>query len=1099
MGAASAADVSSEPAANYTGDVPLGASEDTGGADVIGAPSEGNNVLGAGTGTFTTLNKTINSHGDNEIVTLDLDYTYNNDTDYAFINGIVINQNNFAVDGNGITIDGNSLARIFTITGNNVTLKNINFINGNATSGGAILWNGKNAFISNSIFTHNNASSAGGALFYNGNSIIIEKCTFESNNATGDGGAVCIPVSSSSDKSIICNSTFNNNYATYGAAIYTSTGIGNKVLIDIKNLKLKGNAAYISTIYIGSGTTANITNITLTNNIGLKNDNGEDGSIISTRGGSKVNLTDFTLDNNTGTALRTYGTSTADSYITLENTNITNNNGLAIDFLNDNVDINNLNLQNNTGGSVIRGNNVSISDSTFTNNLMTSYMHIDYQPIDKIVARLTGSTTGIIVENPDSVTLSNNKYWDGTKWIEVNIDEVSEINLTNMKINIIGIDSNNITIINITNQTDNEGCVSLNISKFTSSKILFVATFDGNEYYLPSEDETTIGGGDFFYLQKLIIDNVFLGNKSIELTRNYTYTIGVDNIIDGVGINVDNLTIDGKGFTIDALGMSRIFKVQSQNITLKNINFVNGNTSQSGGAIYSADKNLTLDNCLFINNTATTSGGAIYLTGGSITDCNFINNTAGTYGGAIFKQSNYAMSIENSKFKDNNANEGGAIYLRNLITIMSTINNCTFTNNSATSMGGALRTYSTVGFKLENSNFTDNNASNSGAVMLFGVNSIIDNCNFINNSASDAGALRIYNNNITVKNSNFINNSATNQGGAILSDNGNYRFIYECTFENNSAKSYGAVKITGNNVVVDYCDFTNNTASNSAGALYVNDYIVCSNTIFKDNRAVNNAGALQLAHLHSTSFTYDGITYSDGNVSFINNVAGNEGGALYISAGYAGATITNYKFINNSATNGGAVADYHARGAETITFKDSNFTDNTATGYGGAIYLGLYGKLKLVNVNLTHNRAGSELILSIDGTNVTAHLVGYNNQLNAIYSKQTYGIIVNNVTYWDGEKYTTTANSDQSISLKNGKNTDLVGATVNITVYTPSETRLNTSKVTNESAEVNYDYARVGVNGALVLFLFEGNECYYRANATLTVIQINTDLILLKK
>ena len=67
------------------------------------------------------------------------DYAYT-DIDEEFINGIVIAKDNFTIDGQGHTIDGAGLARIFNITSNNVTLKNINFINGNASYGGDWGW-----------------------------------------------------------------------------------------------------------------------------------------------------------------------------------------------------------------------------------------------------------------------------------------------------------------------------------------------------------------------------------------------------------------------------------------------------------------------------------------------------------------------------------------------------------------------------------------------------------------------------------------------------------------------------------------------------------------------------------------------------------------------------------------------------------------------------------------------------------------------------------------------------------------------------------------------------------------------------------------------
>ena len=80
--------------------------------------------------------------------------------------------------------------------------------------------------------------------------------------------------------------------------------------------------------------------------------------------------------------------------------------------------------------------------------------------------------------------------------------------------------------------------------------------------------------GDFDSLQDLINKN-----DKIELDRDYTYISGVDEITEGIIIN-KNITIDGgKGHTIDAKEMSRIFNVQALNVTFKNIIFANGKSN----------------------------------------------------------------------------------------------------------------------------------------------------------------------------------------------------------------------------------------------------------------------------------------------------------------------------------------------------------------------------------------------------------------------------------------------------------------------------------------------------------------------------------------
>jgi hypothetical protein len=62
-------------------------------------------------------------------------FTFNATADFDFTEGIRISGDYYVLDGDGYTIDAGNQAQVFCVTGNNVVLKNINFINGNATKG----------------------------------------------------------------------------------------------------------------------------------------------------------------------------------------------------------------------------------------------------------------------------------------------------------------------------------------------------------------------------------------------------------------------------------------------------------------------------------------------------------------------------------------------------------------------------------------------------------------------------------------------------------------------------------------------------------------------------------------------------------------------------------------------------------------------------------------------------------------------------------------------------------------------------------------------------------------------------------------------------
>ncbi|WP_405322275.1 peptidoglycan-binding protein [Methanobrevibacter thaueri] len=183
--------------------------------------------------TFWDLNKTINGNT-NDTITLNNNYTYNSASDSAFTEGIVINRP-VTINGNGYTINANGKARIFQITGNDVVLENITFINGHTTSyGGAIRFT-SSCTVTNCNFTNNSAQYGGAIRLGLGN---LTNCNFINNTAANYGGALLMANGNVSNCNFInntaenggairfngdgavtnCNFTYNN--ATIGSAIY---------------------------------------------------------------------------------------------------------------------------------------------------------------------------------------------------------------------------------------------------------------------------------------------------------------------------------------------------------------------------------------------------------------------------------------------------------------------------------------------------------------------------------------------------------------------------------------------------------------------------------------------------------------------------------------------------------------------------------------------------------------------------------------------------------------------------------------------------------------------------------------------------------------
>ena len=164
--------------------------------DTLSLSNTDNNVLGDA-GDRTALSNLISRADPGSVVYLPNDYKFTTGSSSNL--GITIGKN-LIIDGQGNTIDANKLGRIFYISGNNVTLKNINF---------------KNALFS--------GAAGGGAIYFTGTYLTIENCTFESNRNThsSKGGGAIYGAYRPLALINITNSTFtNNSVENGGGALY---------------------------------------------------------------------------------------------------------------------------------------------------------------------------------------------------------------------------------------------------------------------------------------------------------------------------------------------------------------------------------------------------------------------------------------------------------------------------------------------------------------------------------------------------------------------------------------------------------------------------------------------------------------------------------------------------------------------------------------------------------------------------------------------------------------------------------------------------------------------------------------------------------------
>lgn len=275
----------------------------------------------------------------------------------------------------------------------------------------------------------------------------------------------------------------------------------------------------------------------------------------------------------------------------------------------------------------------------------------------------------------------------------------------------------------------------------------------------------------------------------LNLMKDYKYISGS---INGIYVS-KSITIDGQDHTIDGNHISRLFYITANNVTLKNINFINGKFDGNGGAVnFKSNLNSNIINSNFIN-CSSQFGGAIYLNSNSncfISNSSFINCSS-EFGGAIFLDTNVNSTIENSNFKYNYAEILGGSLLaggKGYISIVRT----NFTKSSAKFESGGAITFLNTNFNAEYINVNDCCSEFGGAITLLSSISNITHSNFKQNNATyNGGAIFAMYGSVYFEGNNFSDNFAKNGGGIYLSLTTTN--LINNQFINNSASNGGAV------------------------------------------------------------------------------------------------------------------------------------------------------------------------------------------------------------------------------------------------------------------------------------------------------------------
>ena len=875
------------------------------GASILAADGSGN--------TFSDLKSIIENaiaNGDDSVA-LDRDFEFTSGEDDSLTDGIVINSP-ITIIGGSHTIDAKNMARIFTISSNNVFLKDIVFKNANASNsnshgaaGGAVYVETagsaeEHSGISNSTFINCYSTGDGGALYVKSDYFTLSDSIFTDNTAGDDGGAI----DWEGDYGEISNLTASGNSAiSYG----TSNSKGGTIII--------------------TGSCMKMDQLNITNSI-AKADSGHNliqgGAIFLT--GNYCNITnsrfencsvDFDGDDASGGAL----------YVIGNFTNI-----IGADFIN--------NSATEDGGAVfIHGNDCTLNNTLFTGNIAhNDGGAIEWDGDNGMIYNLTAdenhgdsahgsSKGGTIIATGDRIVMDmlniTNSHVNGPTYTGTNTIQGGAIFLTGNECNI------------------------------TNSRF---------ENCFADHSKVEASGGALYILgNKSSISNVEISNASSKKDGSAVYVFGNNGNLEKVSISNSKsssgdgtIMISGNNTLIDSCSVDSSYaknagalKIAGDGTKVSNSNFTNNNASAMAGAIEVLGSDTTITGCNISDNTAATNGGGVYYKGSRFTlqDSNIDHNSA-KVGASIYLDKGSISShiigcnITNAYANGGNSGFGGGVeWLEN--SVDGLIKDCYFYNLSSSSHGGAIHWYPGTNGQVDNCTFIEchvDDTKNAGAIYA-GANTnvipkgtILSNSTFINCTSGTRGAV----------NWNSV-------GGLII----NNTFI-NCGGNSSATTQYGgrqAMQIEkGNNTQILLCEFYNCTGIGGGGALRIQDQgenITIANCTFDGCSNTGTAGAVYISN-NGKNIVFE-------NNSFTNNSAPNTG-ALYADSRTTFSSFANNTFISNKATdasgNAGAV-----RFSGEAAIADSRFIDNSCNGAGGAIFAN--GKLNISGSTFENNTAGT--------------------------------------------------------------------------------------------------------------------------------------------
>ncbi len=780
---------------------------------------------------FKYLDELIHS-GINEII-LSSDVVLSGIEESKYKFGIQIDVDDLVIDGAGHTIDACGKAMIFFCTGKNIVIKNVILKNGlciddsrgvspdgRIFSGGAICNMDGDLTVKRVEFIENNSQNYAGALYNTDGKLSVFKSSFKKNYSKTSGGAI----TNMRGEVTIEDSIFDANTSMDSGAIFN----GDKM--SVSKCKFKNNESLA--IYTSGGT-------------------------ISSGGEMTISNSEFSHNTSKGATLYNRGILTIMKSIFKDNTT-SQDNGIIYNH-EGNIKIFESKISDNESNYIVLNNDaMNIQDVQFKSNRSK---HVISNRGSLANVGIFGGEFG---ENAseESVIHNNGKFSSIERSVFAKNDGLDIINCTDMVLI-------NPKLIDGGRRVCNNGFIDIKNSPQELKEIIFcdgeVVDGEADQFIPPVQI-------DFSHLDQLIHE---AKTKEIILDddiclQNYE----IDFYEGGIVLDIDGLTIDGAGKTIDGAGKTRIFVITGKNITLKNINFVNGCAHRNydvpfnshGGILkVNGNCNLKIKDCIFSNSSSEENGGAIYNRGKlEMYGSKLIKDKAKYDGGAIYNTGELAMF--ECETNDNSAdNHGGAISNEYILKVFES----SIAGNASQSAGGIYNSSSKSHLEISKSQFINNSAclggvGSGGAIYVNGGKLEIEESEFHRNISEDYGGAIINYGDVEISHCILMGNDGCYGGGAI--DNRGKMLIIKSQLNDNIASKQqvgGAIWNHKCELAISECELDGNRAEDNGGAIYnygrleIADSWIANNISGDDSAAIENT---------------DNKLFTSTNCSFENNV-----------------------------------------------------------------------------------------------------------------------------------------------------------------------------------------------------------------------------------